>query len=532
MDNRKQLIEDGKVAIGIEFGSTRIKSVLIDEQGEVIATGDFSWENKLIDGIWIYHQKDILDGLQQSYRSLANSVNRQYGVVIKKANAIGISGMMHGYFPFDNEGNQLTEFRTWRNNITQEAAQKLSNLFQYNIPQRWSIAHLYQAILNNEEHVYSIDYLTTLSGYIHWLLTGEKVIGVGEASGMFPIDIKERAYSSEMIKKFNQLINSKDYPWSIEQILPKILFAGQIGGYLTEEGAKLLDITGNLQAGIKMCPPEGDAGTGMVATNSIKQGQGNISAGTSAFAMIVLSKELSKAYENIDIVTTPTGKSVAMAHANNCTSDINAWINLFSEFLRLFGVKHCLDQVYQVFFDAIEYSDKNGGNLLPYGFYSGEHSLGLSYGCPIFIHPSYSQFNVPNFALSHIYSAFSAMKLSLDILIFEEEVIIEKIVVHGGIFKTQNIPAKVLASVLNVPIDIRKNASEGGAWGIALLANYINQSSDITLETYLDRIFLNTNNVTILPDIPLNKGYQQFLRSYQDGISIVHEATNKLIINN
>lgn len=526
MNTIKSMIDSGNVSIGIEFGSTRIKAVLIDDQGNILATGGFNWENQLLDGFWTYHQNAIWSGVQSAYHELLTSVREKYATVITKANAIGISGMMHGYMPFDKNKNLLVPFRTWRNNRTLSAAKQLTQIFNYNIPQRWSIAHLYQAILNQEEHVNQIDYLTTLAGYIHWSLSDNKVVGIGEASGMFPIDIKSQSYNRVMLDDFNCLIQNENYAWRVEQILPNVLVAGQDAGKLTEEGARLLDPTGNLQAGIKMCPPEGDAGTGMIATNSIRKGTGNISAGTSAFAMIVLEKELSQVHEELDMVTTPVGDLVAMAHANNCTSDINAWVTLFSECLTEFGLKHNLDTVYEtLFLKALQEGDPDCGQLLSYGFYSGEHSVGLSEGVPLFIHPVNSHFNLANFIRVHLYTAFGAMKLGLDILMKHEKVKITQILAHGGIFKTKNTASKILASAIDVPVAVMETASEGGAWGIALLANYLEKARlGQSLEQYLDSVFRNIDVVVTQPDPIMVQGYEKFMLSYKQGIPVVQEA--------
>ncbi|TCP94943.1 sugar (pentulose or hexulose) kinase [Cricetibacter osteomyelitidis] len=529
MQNIKQIIEEGDVFIGIEFGSTRIKSVLIDAKGNILAKGEFEWENHLIDGIWTYPQEEIWQGLQSAYADLGTSVKKQYNTVIRNAKAIGISGMMHGYMPFDKEGSLLTPFRTWRNNITSKSSEKLTALFQYNIPQRWSIAHLYQAVLNQEKHVSEIDFLTTLAGYIHWKLTDEKVLGIGEASGMFPIDIQAHTFNQTMLKQFEQLVSELNYPWKIHRILPKVLNAGEYAGVLTESGAKLIDPSGQLQAGIPLCPPEGDAGTGMVATNSIKEKTGNISAGTSAFAMIVLEKDLSKVYEQLDMVTTPAGKLVAMAHSNNCTSDINAWMGLFGECLASFGMNISQSQLYETLFTKALEGEDNCGNLLAYGFYSGEHGVGLAEGCPTFLHPMNANFNLANFIRVHLYTAFGAMKLGVDILLQQEQVKIQQILAHGGIFKTKGVAQKILASALNVPIAVTKSAGEGGAWGIALLANYLTHTHK-SLEAYLDEdIFSSNDEDVVYPDVNMVQGYNQFIKRYSQGVSIVQEAVNTKI---
>lgn len=525
MQEGKALILNGEVSIGIEFGSTRIKAVLIDAQGHILATGGFNWENQLVNGIWTYSQDAILKGLQSAYQSLRLSVEEKYGVSITSAKAIGVSGMMHGYIPLDSQNHQLVPFRTWRNNFTENAAKKLTALFNYNIPQRWSIAHLYQAILNQELHVAQIDYLTTLSGYVHWLLSGQKVLGIGEASGMFPINSQIQTYDQSMLDSFDNLVAEYQYPWKLSALLPKVLKAGECAGYLTEEGAKLLDPSGQLQSGICMCPPEGDAGTGMVATNSIKETTGNISAGTSAFAMIVLKKNLSNVYEQLDIVTTPTGKPVAMAHSNNCTTDINAWVNIFGECLTLFGAEQNAEVLYEKLFQHALNGDDDCGGLLSYGFYSGEHGVGLAEGCPLFLHPTESHFNLANLIRIHLYSAFGAMKLGMDILMKQEKVEITQILAHGGIFKTPNVASKILASALNVPIAVMDTASEGGAWGIALLANYLDYASTQSLEQYLDDNIFKRTTVSISEPEPLMiEGYKQFIQRYVQGIAIEKEA--------
>lgn len=525
MQNEKQLIEQGNIVIGIELGSTRIKAVLISTEGTILATGGADWENRLIDGIWTYHQDEVWEKLQAAYSDLAKTVKEKYHTIIRSAKGLGISAMMHGYLPFDKQGKQLVPFRTWRNNITVEASEKLTELFQYPIPQRWSIAHLYQALLNNEPHLKEVDHITTLSGYVHWQLTGEKVLGIGDASGMFPIDTDSHSYNKKMLAQFAQYISQFNMPWQLNTILPKVLVAGESAGRLTEQGAKLLDPSGNLQAGIPLCPPEGDAGTGMIATNCIKEKTGNISAGTSAFAMIVLEKMLSKVYQELDIVTTPAGKLVAMAHANNCTSDINAWVNLFGECLDTFGIHVCTEELYEILFLHSLQGDADCGGLLSYGFHSGEHNVGLSEGCPMFLHPTKANFNLANFMRAHLYTAFGAMKLGMDILINQEKVEISRILGHGGIFKTEGVAQKILASALNIPLATASTASNGGAWGIALLANFLTYSDKQTLEQYLDKCIFNTTQLNLIqPDKTMSEGYEQFMQRYKRGISVVEKA--------
>ncbi|HLQ39465.1 MAG TPA: FGGY family carbohydrate kinase, partial [Tetragenococcus sp.] len=381
----KELIQAGRTSLGIEFGSTRIKAVLIDEKANTLATGNFDWENQLSDGIWTYSLDYIWRGLQECFQSLMTDVKQNYGIQLETIGALGFSAMMHGYMAFDHEENLLVPFRTWRNSITSEAARELTELFHYNIPERWSIAHLYQAILNQEEHVEKVTYFTTLAGYIHWRLTGQKVLGIGDASGMFPIDIKTKNYDQRLVTRFDQLVADKHFSWQLSDLLPKVLVAGDQAGKLTEEGAKLLDPSGTLKAGIPLCPPEGDAGTGMTATNSVSEKTGNVSAGTSAFAMIVLEHPLKEVYPEIDMVTTPSGSLVGMVHTNNCTSDINAWVNLFREFAELTGLEISSDELFAKLFQQALKGDDDCGGLLSYGYYSGENITQLAEGRPLFV---------------------------------------------------------------------------------------------------------------------------------------------------
>lgn len=526
MSEAQQAIIDGNISLGIEFGSTRIKAVLIDTKGNILSVGGFNWENHYVDGVWTYPLEDVWTGVQAAFKALSENVQQQYGQPLQKIANIGISAMMHGYLAFNQQNELLVPFRTWRNNFTAEASHQLTQLFNYNIPQRWSIAHLYQAILNNESHLPEVDFITTLAGYVHWQLTGEKVLGIGDASGMFPIDLATQNYNTQMLSQFDDLVKDKQFGWSLLDILPKVLVAGEKAGVLTEQGALLLDPIGSLKAGSILCPPEGDAGTGMVATNSISEKTGNISAGTSAFAMIVLQKELSKVYEELDMVTTPTGKLVAMAHSNNCSSDINAWVGLFKETLSALNLSCDTDTLYQTLFSKALEGDADCGNLLSYGFYSGEHIVGLSEGCPTFMHPANANFNLANFMRVHLYTAFAAMKIGMDILMQQEKVEISQILGHGGIFKTQNVAQKFLASALNVPIATMQTASEGGAWGIALLANYLNEhQKGISLDDYLNHQIFNTTSVSVAePDAEISAGFDTFMQRYKKGLGVVKEA--------
>ncbi|GAA0301841.1 sugar (pentulose or hexulose) kinase [Gracilibacillus halotolerans] len=526
----QRFIEDGNAVLGIELGSTRIKSVLIGENGEPIASGGHEWENSYVDNIWTYSEEDIWKGVQDSYRDMASDVQKQYGVQLKKIAAIGFSGMMHGYMAFNQEGEMLVPFRTWRNNFTGQASKELTELFQYNIPQRWSIAHLYQAILNKEEHVKEVSFITTIAGYIHWKLTGEKILGVGEASGVFPIDLEAKTFHPTMIQQFDQLIEPTNVPWKLEEILPEVRVAGEEAGSLTVEGAKLLDVSGELVAGIPLCPPEGDAGTGMVATNSVAKRTGNVSAGTSVFAMVVLEKELSKVHTEIDLVTTPTGNLVAMAHSNNCTSDLNAWVGLFGEFAENIGVNLDMDTLYGTLYKLALEGDSDAGGLLSFGYLSGEHMTHFEEGRPLFVRSSESNFNLANFMRVHLFSALGALKIGMDILLKEEKVQLDEILGHGGLFKTEGVGQKIMAGALNVPVSVMNTAGEGGAWGIALLASYmINKENNETLDDFLNnKVFANQEVATIHPDQVDVTGYEQFMDRYVKGLAIERAAVENL----
>lgn len=511
----KEAIAQGKCALGIEFGSTRIKAVLIDESHAPVAMGTHDWENRLEKGIWTYSLEDIWTGLQDCYASLTKDVKEKYGIVLTKIDAIGFSGMMHGYMPFDKEGNLLVPFRTWRNTMTEEACKILSPLFAFNVPQRWSIAHLYQAILNKEEHVGSIDFFTTLAGYIHWKLSGEKVLGIGEASGMFPIDSVTFDYDKTMMGKFDELAAKDGFPKKLAEILPKVLLAGEEAGVLTAAGAKLLDPTGTLQPGSKMCPPEGDAGTGMVATNAVAVRTGNVSAGTSIFSMVVLEKALNKAYEEIDMVTTPDGMPVAMVHCNNCTSDLNAWVNLFDEFADSFGMKIEKNELYGVLYRKALEADKDCGGLLAYNYFSGEPVTGLNEGRPMFLRTPDAKFSLANFMRAHLYSALAALKVGNDILLKEEKVAVDSLMGHGGLFKTPVVGQKMLAAALNAPVTVMDTASEGGPWGMAVLAAFMLEKNGETLSEYLNnRIFAGQTGTTIAPHAEDVAGFDAFTASY------------------
>lgn len=520
----------GKTTLGIELGSTRIKAVLVNEENEPIASGSHDWENQYVDNVWTYDLEDIWRGVQDSYEQMANDVKEKYGVELTTIGAIGFSGMMHGYMAFDEAGELLVPFRTWRNTITGPASEQLTKVFQYQIPQRWSIAHLYQAILNGESHVKDIKFQTTLAGYIHWKLTGEKVLGVGEASGMFPIDIHTKEFNKGMIAQFDELISSYQYPWKLEDILPKVLVAGESAGVLTEEGARLLDVSGKLKAGIPLCPPEGDAGTGMVATNSVAKRTGNVSAGTSVFAMAVLEKELSKVYEEIDLVTTPSGDLVAMVHCNNCTSDLNAWVSIFKEFALAMGMEADMSKIFSTLYNKALEGDAECGGLLAYNYFSGEHITHFEEGRPLFVRTPDSKFNLANFMRVHLFTALGALKMGLDILVKQEQVQLDEIYGHGGLFKTKDVGQKIMAGAINVPVSVMETAGEGGAWGIAILASYMIQKEEgQTLDDYLSKhVFEGKTGSKMQPDPKDVEGFEKFIKRYIKGLEIERKAVELL----
>ena len=510
----KEAIKAGKAVLGIEFGSTRIKAVLVDVSHTPIAMGTYDWENRLENNIWTYSLEDIWKGLQGCYKSLADDVEAKYGEKLTTLGALGFSGMMHGYMPFNAEGELLVPFRTWRNTMTEEACKKLIPVFNFNIPQRWSIAHLYQAILSGEEHVKDIAFFTTLAGYIHWKLSGEKVLGIGEAAGMFPIDSTIMDFDQKMLDQFDGLHN---FDWKIRDILPKVLTAGEPAGVLSAEGARLLDPTGTLQPGAPMCPPEGDAGTGMVATNSVAVRTGNVSAGTSIFAMIVLEKAMEKVHEEIDMVTTPDGMPVAMVHCNNCTSDLNAWVNLFGECAESFGVKVDKNELYGVLYRKALEGAADCGGVTAYNYFSGEPITGLDAGRPMVVRTPDADFSLANFMRSHLYSAVATLKIGMDILLKEEHVAVDSLMGHGGFFKTPVVGQRVMAAGMNAPITVMDTASEGGAWGIAILAAFMKEKKDgETLSSYLnDKIFAGQTGTTLKPEPEDVKGFEAFLEEYK-----------------
>ena len=531
-ENAKATIESGEAILGIEFGSTRIKAVLIDRDNNPIAQGAHEWENQLADGLWTYSLEAVWFGLQDCYRTLRENVLATYGVEITKLAAIGISAMMHGYLPFDREGHLLTPFRTWRNTNTGEAAATLSELFDFNIPLRWSISHLYQAILNGESHVKDIDFITTLAGYVHWQLTGRKVIGIGDGSGMLPINPLTGNYSAAMIEKFDSLVADREPGWKLADILPQILVAGQNAGSLTEEGARRLDISGNLQPGTPLCPPEGDAGTGMVATNAVKPRTGNVSAGTSSFSMIVLEKELSRPSDMIDMVTTPDGSPVAMVHCNNCTSDLNAWVGIFREYTALMGIEADMDEIYSRLYNHALTGEPDCNGIVTFNYFSGEPITGLTEGRPIVIRPVNKRLTLADFMRANLYASVACLKIGNDILFNEEKIKVDRITAHGGLFRTPGVGQRILAAALDSPISVMETAGEGGAWGMALLAGFmVNNLDRRTLADYLEKeVFAGKTGLTISPTPEDVAGFNEYIRNYLAALPVEKAAVTHHIV--
>lgn len=523
-------IRAGKTSLGIEFGSTRIKAVLIDDTYTTIAAGDYGWASHLEDGLWSYSQEEIWTGLQTAYAALAEDVENAYGEKLTRVGRIGFSAMMHGYLAFGKDGELLVPFRTWQNTNTSEAHEKLSELFQYNIPERWSIAHLYQAVLNSEEHIGKVDFFTTLAGYVHWKLTGKKVLGVGDASGMFPIDPTTHTYETEFIEKFNAIPEVAAQPWKLADLLPEPLVAGTPAGTLTEEGAKLLDPTGTLQPGITFAPPEGDAGTGMVATNSVRVRTGNVSAGTSIFAMVVLERKLERLHPEVDLVTTPAGDLAGMSHANNFTSDLNAWVGLFGQFAAAIGTPVDAGTLYGTLFRAAiaDDVDSNCGGLINYPFRSGEFLAGLPEGRPLFARGPEARMSLGNFMRAQLFSAFSPVKIGMDVMTKDEGVAVDSLVGHGGIFTTPKVAQKILAAAFDTPIKVMSTAAEGGAWGMAVLADYL-WHADQPLDEFLDvRVFADAASTTENPDEGDVAGFEEFFDRFRKGLPIEHVAIESI----
>lgn len=521
-----QAIRSGNTFLGVELGSTRIKAVLLGQDYVPLASGSFTWENRYENGYWTYHMDEVWTGIAACYRELKQNVLRQYGVKLTTVGAMGFSGMMHGYLPFDAAGNLLAAFRTWRNTTTARAAEELTGLFGFNIPQRWSIAHLWQAMLNGEDHVKDIDHLTTLAGYVHWQLTGEKVLGVCEASGMFPIDDATGDYDATMMAKFDELAN--DQPWKLAQILPKALSAGEAAGVLTEKGAKLLDPDGDLLPGIPLCPPEGDGGTGMTATNSVAARTGNVSAGTSVFAMVVLEKMLGKVYPEIDMVTTPSGKPVAMVHCNNCTSDMNAWVNVFSETLQLMGCQTDMGELFTKLYQKSLEGDADCGGVTVYNYLSGEPVTGFDEGRPVMVRSHEKPFTLANFLRAQLYSTLASLAAGM-VILERENVTIDRLMGHGGLFKTPVVGQKYLAAATNSAVWVMETAGEGGPYGMALLAAYLKDGNGTTLEDFLaEKVFAGTPGTVLEPDAADVAGFKAYLDRFLAGLPVERAAVEHL----
>ena len=523
---KKQMIEVGKTSLGIEFGSTRIKAVLVGEDYVPLASGDYSWENRFENGVWTYSLEDVWTGLQTCYKRLCEDVKEKYGATLSTIGAIGFSAMMHGYLAFDKDGDLLVPFRTWRNTITEDAATELTELFGFNIPQRWSIAHLYHAILAKEAHIPDIAFFTTLAGYVHWKLTGEKVLGVGEASGMFPIDSTTGDFDAGMIAKFNTRAASHGFTQKLEDLLPTVLSAGDAAGVLSEEGARLLDPTGTLGAGIPLCPPEGDAGTGMVATNAVAAKTGNVSAGTSIFLMAVLDKSLGGVYPEIDMVTTPTGAPVAMVHCNTCTSDLDAWVKLFAEVLTKSGYEVKKPALYDMLYEVALSADADCGKLTSFNYYSGEPVTGLEEGRPLFVRMPDSTLSLANFMRTQLYSTMATLRLGMDILFEKEHVELTRLCGHGGLFKTPVVGQKLMAGAMNTPVVVMETAGEGGAWGIALLAEFLRtKSKGERLEDFLsNKVFGADSGTSMDPDPADVDSFNSFMERYKAAIAVEKAA--------
>lgn len=530
MNRIRDCIEQGRTALGIELGSTRIKAVLIDDTHMPIASGSYEWENRYENGIWTYSMENVWEGLRTAYAELKRDVFEQYNTELRTIGVMGFSAMMHGYLPFDAAGNQLVPFRTWRNTMTSQAAEQLTQLLSFNIPQRWSIAHLVQAILNGEEHISHLSFFTTLAGYVHWKLTGEKVLGIGEASGMFPVDSNTGDYDAGMLQKINSLLTENNIKWKLENVLPHVLLAGEAAGTLTEDGARLLDPTGMLQSGIPLCPPEGDAGTGMVATNSVAARTGNVSAGTSVFAMVVLEHALSKVYPEIDMVATPSGKPVAMVHCNNCTNEINAWAGLFSELCQALGISDDKNKLFTALFQAARKGEPDCGGLLTYNYLSGEPITGFEEGRPLFARRPDSRFTLNNFMRAQLYSACATLKLGMDILLEQEKVSLDRLFGHGGFFKTPEVGQRVMAAALKTPVAVMQTAGEGGAWGCALLAAFLmERTENQNLEDFLAcSVFADNAGCVFQPDASEMQGFDRFMKDYRAGLSIQRAAIQAL----
>ncbi|MHA6512879.1 xylulokinase [Tessaracoccus sp. Z1128] len=528
MSAGRDAIVGGQTSLGIELGSTRIKAVLIGDDHQPLATGGFDWKSSLVGGIWTYDVDLVWEGLQAAYADLAADVESRFGVPLDTVGTMGFSAMMHGYMAFDASGALLVPFRTWQNTLTGEAAGALTRLFQHNIPQRWSIAHLYQAVLGGESHVGSIDYLTTLAGYVHWRLTGERSLGVGDASGMFPIDTATGQFDEGMLARFDELVAHHGYGWKLADILPTVLPAGRQAGALSDDGARLLDPSGRLRPGVPFAPAEGDAGTGMVATNAVARRTANVSAGTSIFAMVVLERPLTALHEEIDLVTTPAGDLVAMAHCNNGAVDLQAWVGLFGEVAAALGAQVDTNTLFETLYNAALKGDADGGGMLAYNYLAGEHVVGLEAGRPMFVRTPHSAFTLPNFMRTHLFAALGALRVGMDILLQDEGVELDSMFAHGGLFKTKGVAQGFLAAAMNTPVSVGEIAGEGGAWGMALLASFLRSGESSLADWLASSVFGGAAIDTVEPDQADVEGFDRFMARYRSGLAIERAAVDTL----
>lgn len=534
IESIRREIEQGTVSLGIELGSTRIKAILIDHTARPIAQGSHDWENHLENDVWTYHMSEVEAGLQRCYAALREDVRVRYGVALRQLGGLGISAMMHGYLALDADGELLTGFRTWRNTMTAEASERLSELFDYPIPQRWSIAHLYQAMLRREAHLPRLHFLTTLAGYVHWRLCGERVLGVGDASGMFPIDTETCDYDAAMAERFDALVAQDGYDWRLREVLPRVLCAGEAAGSLSEAGAAWLDVSGELAAGCRLCPPEGDAGTGMTATNSVAAYTGNVSAGTSVFAMVVLNQKLSRRYPQIDLVTTPTGRLVAMVHCNNCTTELNAWVQLFGAFAQALGSEKDSGALYELLYKKALEGAPDCGGLLVCPYHSGEHGTGFDSGRPLFARRPDSEFTLANFMRAQLSAALTTLKFGMDLLLKNEGVRLDVLMGHGGLFKTPVVGQRLMAAAVNVPVAVMQTAGEGGAWGIAVLAEYARvlaagEREGFSLERYLNEtVFAGATGESMQPLPEDVEGFERFAKNFEHTLELERKATELL----
>ncbi len=512
-----------QMSLGIELGSTRVKAVLLDERLETVATGGFEWRSRLEDGHWTYSLDDVWHAVQRAVAALREDYRGRLQEELTGVGAIGVSAMMHGYLAFDEEGELLTPFRTWQDTTTGAAARELSSLFRCNIPLRWSIAHLHQAILDDEPHVARLASLTTLAGYVHWRLTGERVLGIGDASGMFPIDHQARTYDAALLDAYADLVADRGFAWDIRKVLPEIRVAGEGAGRLTPEGALLLDPTGTFAPGAVAAPPEGDAGTGMVATNSVRRRTANVSAGTSIFAMVVLERPLETTNPNLDMVTTPDGSPVVMVHCNNGAADLDDWVRLFGEAARALGAEFDTDALFRTLYEAALQGSPDAGGLVAYNYRAGEPITGVDEGRPLFMRLPESRLGLADFMRAHLYGAFASLRLGFEIL-RDEQVSVDEMFAHGGVFRTEGVAQRFLAAALDVPVTVSSSASEGGAWGMALLAAFVLQGGGELPEWLETRVFADTERVTCTASQEELEGFDRFMARYSDGLAAERAA--------